>query len=371
MFWDKKTDQKPPAAPVESPALLGRADPALDATGALLRIWGRYAFDLDQLNAQTIKELCEKWARHILVVAPYPGADPDAVDTARRADRNWLGLEEFATQLRKRESAYVTGSLKDIRQVLGELINTLGKVLDQDEEEQTEIVDQLNYLKSVIESNASLDAIKREAMQVISAIGRIAESRQHTHQSLLEELTHKLKSMRAELSEARREMELDALTQLYNRKAFDQQLLRTFELGRLSSQPVCLLMVDIDHFKQVNDQFGHPAGDLALKQFANCCVQSFPRRSDFVARYGGEEFTIILQETAMDAAGMLGEKLLQAARNLRLNYQEQELCFTVSIGIAELSVADKDASSWLRRADSALYRAKQNGRDRLVQGFNI
>lgn len=370
MFWDNKANQKP-TAPSDSSTSPDMADPALDATGALLRIWGKYAFDLDQLNAQAIKDLCEKWARHVLVAAPCPGAESDNVNATGRADRNWLGLREFFTQLRKRENAYVTGSLKDIRQVLGDLINTLGKVLVEDEEEQTEIVDQLNHLKTVIESNASLDAIKCEAIQVISAIGRIAEARQHVHHTVLEELTDKLKSMRAELSAARREMELDALTQIYNRKAFDQQLLRTFELGRLSSQPVCLLMVDIDHFKQINDRFGHPAGDLVLKQFADCCAQTFPRHSDFVARYGGEEFTMILQETAMDAAGMLGERLLQAARNLRPNYQGHELRFTVSVGIAELSVADEDTSSWLRRADSALYRAKQSGRNRLVKGFNI
>lgn len=371
MFWDHKTNQKPPD-PVDSLPPSGMADLALDATGALLRIWGKYAFDLDQLNAQTIKDLCEKWARHVLVSAPYPGAESDNANAIGLADRNWSGLREFFTQLRKRENAYVTGSLKDIRQVLSDLINTLGKVLVEDAEEQTEIAEQLNHLKVVIESNASLDAIKYEAMQVISTIGRIAESRQHMqHHTVLEELRDKLKSMRAELSAARREMELDALTQLYNRKAFDQQLLRTFELGRLSSQPVCLLMVDIDHFKQINDQFGHPAGDLVLKQFADCCAQTFPRHSDFVARYGGEEFAMILQETAMDAAGMLGERLLQAARSLRPNYQGNALRFTVSVGIAELSVADEDVSIWLRRADSALYRAKQGGRDRLVKGFNI
>ncbi|HPF58355.1 MAG TPA: GGDEF domain-containing protein [Candidatus Competibacteraceae bacterium] len=370
MFWDNKTDQKP-TAPVDSSTSPGITDPALDATGALLRIWGKYAFDLDQLNSNTIKDLCEKWARHILIAAPCPGAESNNTSATGRADRNWLGLREFFTQLRKRENAYVTASLKDIRQVLGDLINTLGKVLVEDEEEQTEIVDQLNHLKNVIESNASLDAIKCEAMEVISAIGRIAESRQHMHHTVLEELTDRLKSMRAELSAARREMELDALTQLYNRKAFDQQLLRIFELGRLSSQPVCLLMVDIDHFKQINDQLGHLAGDLVLRQFADCCVQTFPRRSDFVARYGGEEFAMILQETAMDAAGMLGERLLQAARNLCPDYQGHKLCFTVSVGIAELSVTDENTSSWLQRADSALYRAKQGGRDRLVKGLNI
>jgi diguanylate cyclase (GGDEF)-like protein len=107
-----------------------------------------------------------------------------------------------------------------------------------------------------------------------------------------------------------------------------------------------------------------------LKHFADCCTHTFPRRGDFVARYGGEEFAIILQETTIDAAGMLGERLLQAMRNLSLNYQGQEVRATVSIGIAELSIAD-DASVWLWRADSALYRAKESGRNRLVKGFNI
>jgi diguanylate cyclase len=364
MLQDKKSEKKSPAQ-TDSPAPM-MADPALDATGALLRIWGKHAFDLDQLDAETIKDLCEKWARHVLVAAPHPGVDPHNTDPGRRAVRNWPGLRDFAIQLRKRENAYVTNSLRDIRQVLSDLVNSLGKVLVEDQEEQVEIFNQINHLKDVIESNAPLEAIKREAMQVADAIGRIAETRQHTHDTMLGALTDKLHTLRAELSEARREMELDPLTRLYNRKAFDQHFLRTFELSRLSSQPVCLLMIDLDHFKLINDQFGHPAGDLVLKSFADCCISTFPRRGDFVARYGGEEFAIVLQETAMDAARMLGERLLKATRNLRPRYENQELCITASIGLAELSMAD-DAESWLRRADSALYRAKESGRNRLVQ----
>lgn len=367
MSADHTDNQKPPSTS-GTPVVI--EDSALDTLGTILRTWGKYAFDIDQLDTKTIKDLCEKWARHALVAAPYPGSDPDAPRQINHTERNWAGLCNFALQLRRRESVYVTNNLKDIRHVLGDLVNNLGKALIKDQQEQTEIINQINYLKDIIESDAPLEMIKKEAITVINEIGRIAELQQNSREHILSSLSEKLQSLRIELSEARREMELDPLTRVYNRKAFDQHFLRTYELSKLSSQPVCVLMVDLDHFKRINDQYGHQAGDLVLKEFADCCMKTFPRRTDFVARYGGEEFAIVLQETAADAARMLGERLLRMTRELRLSYEDQVLKVTVSVGLAELGLTD-DADGWLRRADSALYRAKESGRDRLVQGFNI
>ncbi len=365
MLWGKKGDPKKPAdAQPGAPALPVSGDPALDAVAGLLRILGKYAFDLEQFNAQTISDLCEQWARHVLIATPYPGAEPGA-GAGGIAERNWQGLRDFVTQLRQQEHAYVTRNFKEIRHVLGDFIDTLGKVIVENQEDQAKIADQLNRLRTVVESNAPLETIKREAMRVIGTIGHIAEERQRTQRDVLEQLAGKLKSMRAELSAARREMELDSLTRLYNRKAFDQQLLRTFEFNKLSSQPACLLMADLDHFKRINDNYGHLVGDLVLRKFADCCVHTFPRRSDFVARYGGEEFIVILQEASADVARMLGERLLQAVREMRVPHEGREIRVTVSIGIAELD-ARTDLADWLRRADSALYRAKQDGRDRLA-----
>ena len=372
MSSEDKDANKPVLLTDESRAFIAMADAALDAVGNLLRIWGKHAFNLDQLDALTIRDLCERWARHILVGAPYPGIDPQAAEdaAARRNERNWNGLRDFALQLRRRENTYVISSLRDVRKVLGELVNSLGTVVVEDQEEQAEIAAQINHLKQVIESDAPLDTLKREAMQVISTISRVSKSRHSTRSDALGVLTEKLESLRNELNEARREMGLDALTALHNRKAFDQYLRRSFELSKLSTQHTCLLMMDLDHFKNVNDQFGHQAGDLVLKGFAECCTRTFPRQSDFIARYGGEEFAVILRETAADAAKMLGERLLQAVRSMRIKYNEHTLKITASIGLAELGLAD-DPETWLRRADSALYRAKNSGRDRLVQGFNI
>jgi len=364
MFWSKKEDRKADSPVNPSvPAVAG--DPALDAAGAIVRILGKHAFDLDHLNAQTIQQQCEQWARHILIATPYPGAEPSDSEHSQQADRNWAGLRDFITQLRRREQSFVTTNFKDMRQVLGDFIDTLGKVMAENEEDQEKITDRLSYLRNVIESNASLDSIKREAMQVVGAIGRIVEVRQQNQRSLLDNLTNRLKSMREELNAARQEMELDSLTRLYNRAAFDQQLRRTFELHRLSAEPACLLIADLDHFKNINDSFGHPVGDIMLRKFADCCAQAFPRRSDFVARYGGEEFAIILQETALDSARLLADRLLQNVRALRVAHDHQQLSITASVGIAELNAKD-DLPGWLRRADQLLYRAKNEGRDRIA-----
>ncbi|HCK81278.1 MAG TPA: GGDEF domain-containing protein [Candidatus Competibacter sp.] len=365
MFFAKKSDKKPPDEPQSAnPKASADGDSALDAAAGLLRILGKYAFDLDQYSAQTVNGLCEQWARHILVGSPHPGA-ADNADASALAERNWQGLREFVTQLRQQEKTFVATHFKEIRNVLGDFIDTLGKVIAENQEDQTQIADQLNRLKSAIESNAPPERLKQEAMRVIGVIGAIAEQRQQAQRDTLKQLSGKLRAMREELSAARREMELDPLTRLYNRKAFDQQLQRTFEFNKLSGQPACLLMADLDHFKRINDQFGHLAGDLVLKKFADCCAQTFPRRSDFVARYGGEEFAIIVQEVSTDVAAMLAKRLLQAVRALRIHYENHEVSVTVSVGVAELNPQD-ELSSWLRHADEALYRAKQDGRDRFA-----
>lgn len=367
-FWNKKAT---PPTPPENPVARADSQPepdmpelektALDNLGAVLRIWGKYAFDLDRLGAKNIRQQCEQWARHVLVVAPHP----DSMETPADPQlRNWHGLRQFVADLRRKESAYVAHQFKDTRQVIGDFVQTLGAVLAEDQEEQTRIAAVINELRTTIETNAPLDILSREAMRAVNLISRIAEDRNRRHQQAFQEMTTRLQNLRGELDAARHEMELDPLTRLYNRKAFDEQLARVCELHKLSGQPTCLLMLDVDHFKTVNDSFGHPVGDLALKQLADCCLHAFPRKSDFVARYGGEEFAIILQETPLKTALSLGERLLKAIRSLRITHDQNILNITASIGLAEFDPR-ASASQWLRRADDALYQAKRGGRDRL------
>jgi diguanylate cyclase (GGDEF)-like protein len=166
------------------------------------------------------------------------------------------------------------------------------------------------------------------------------------------------------LEEARREVGIDSLTRLANRKTFDEELGRAADVASLFRQPACLVLIDADHFKSVNDGYGHAAGDEVLRQLTGCLVRTFRRRDDVVARYGGEEFGIILRETVAREAMLLSERLLESVRDLGVEHAGRTIKLTVSVGIAEVQPGES-SETWMQRTDQALYEAKNAGRDRI------
>jgi diguanylate cyclase (GGDEF)-like protein len=156
----------------------------------------------------------------------------------------------------------------------------------------------------------------------------------------------------------------DPLTDTGNRIAMDQTLQREIEMSRRHSQPLSLLMLDIDHFKQINDTYGHSAGDDVLKAVA-ASIKDQLRNVDMVFRFGGEEFLILLSNTSREAAAMVGERLRFAAQAQDYVADGKVIELTVSLGCSTL-LPGESAESLLRRADSALYVAKREGRNRLT-----
>ncbi|MHA3737396.1 GGDEF domain-containing protein [Pseudomonas sp. Eth.TT006] len=156
----------------------------------------------------------------------------------------------------------------------------------------------------------------------------------------------------------------DPLTGTGNRVAMEQTLQREIDMSRRHLQPLSVLMLDIDHFKRVNDSHGHSAGDDVLKAVA-ASIKGQLRNVDMVFRYGGEEFLILLSNTSREAAAMVGERLRHAAQTTEYFADGQLIDLTVSLGCSTL-LPGESADSLLRRADSALYVAKREGRNRLA-----
>jgi two-component system, cell cycle response regulator len=156
----------------------------------------------------------------------------------------------------------------------------------------------------------------------------------------------------------------DGLTGLYNRKSFDDKLESEFSRCKRYGHHMSLVMIDIDHFKPVNDTYGHLAGDAVLTNLAKLFGRYF-RSVDFIARYGGEEFVIILPETPVSGAVLTCERIRMAVANNEVHVNQHTLRVTISIGIAEYNSDMSSAVALLDAADKKLYEAKNNGRNRV------
>ncbi len=156
----------------------------------------------------------------------------------------------------------------------------------------------------------------------------------------------------------------DPLTQLQNRTAFDDAIRREYSLSHRNQQSLSLIFIDIDHFKQINDVYGHQCGDFALRSVAHWITESV-RDCDMVFRYGGEEFVVLLSNTGLGKARTIAERIRLSIEQHTLAYEMQTLRLTASMGVSALS-GNETTEDFIKRADEAMYQAKKTGRNRVL-----
>lgn len=201
----------------------------------------------------------------------------------------------------------------------------------------------------------------REVQQLSQSLGRMT----HHLVAAREAMEEKVRLRTLELEAANRALDLqartDALTGLLNRRGFETQMAFAVALARRSSRPLSLITVDVDHFKRVNDTYGHEAGDEVLRRLART-LESRLRGSDVVARLGGEEFVALLPDTDLNGAQSIAQALVTAMAE-----QQDPVVgtITVSAGVATMRGAEDTGAAMLRRGDAALYEAKGQGRNRV------
>ena len=198
---------------------------------------------------------------------------------------------------------------------------------------------------------------------VLGILLHVAEyARQRTHQTLA--LEHR--ELHAAHEEIRRLSITDQLTKVYNRQYFSERLPAEIERATRYNHPLSIIVTDIDHFKSVNDNFGHQAGDALLRLIADSLSSSLRSDIDWIARYGGEEFLIVLPETGSNEAMKVAERLRAAVESARVDWDGTQLACTASFGVAALTADRATVERLFQAADRCLYRAKHRGRNCVV-----
>jgi len=158
---------------------------------------------------------------------------------------------------------------------------------------------------------------------------------------------------------------IDGLTQIYNKRYFLETLEREISRAHRYRRELSLIMFDIDHFKKINDTYGHLAGDYVLKQLAGV-IKSRIRREDIMARYGGEEFAIILPEIDQFNAGQFAEKIRKLVEKTIFKFEDTKIPVTISVGVCSLAQENSNPVDFIKIADDKLYQAKNNGRNQVI-----
>lgn len=223
-------------------------------------------------------------------------------------------------------------------------------------------------------------SVESSLNQLIHAARRVAEGDLSTGVALntrdeLSQLARVFEDMRQQLKQRQEELLkltiTDGLTRLYNRKHFNEYLAEHLYLAQRGQHEVGLLLIDIDFFKRLNDMYGHQAGDLCLVEMGKILQQSLERKTDAAFRFGGEEFAIVLPHTSVSGTLVMAKKVWSAIRASSLNYNDEIIGFTASIGVTSTdSLQSYDSDVLVRNADLALYKAKGKGRDCYVLQSN-
>ncbi len=245
------------------------------------------------------------------------------------------------------------GDLRELTQRLRELVASVAVDVDQHQSQIEKTSRELTTAQTSPRDDMA-EFVLNSVSQVLEVNEKL-QSRLQNAEQRLEDQTHEIEShMAAALT--------DPLTGLPNRRAFNDEMSHRHAEWKRKATPMCLMMLDIDHFKRLNDQYGHPAGDQALRGLADVLGRTI-REMDVISRIGGEEFAAIFPQTEVAEAKRATERIREAVAATPVFYEQTEMQMTVSLGLAMIREGE-DSAGLMARADEAMYAAKRAGRNR-------
>ena len=349
--WFKRTEGEDEEAPAVDDLEQTRIETgewvndSLETLAFILRIFGRSGFDTSQRPLSDFEAECDQWSNHLL---------------EGRGPSDWTAIRHFFREARDEEYRHVASIRDETKELVAELVSGLRTALEADVKSDAKVANSIDSLREAVTSG-NLEQLRRRAGQAVNAVQTEIRERSERHQRELERMSKQVAKIQGDLAAARVTAQIDGLTQVYNRASFDEFLAATVKSSSARKAGACLMMVDVDKFKPINDSYGHRVGDTVLRAVADAVTKSCRKDTSIVARYGGDEFAVILKGSPIEGARNVATRFINAVRSIRIPLAP-ELRVTLSIGIAKLERND-DVEAFISRADEALYEAKRAGRD--------
>ncbi len=316
----------------------------------IIDTYNKHLIDIEGHPIRKMREMFDEYAKQLITME---GEDRDKV---------LFRFRQFFASYRIDECSYIEKTFDDFRGIIWDFVEQLSDDFKAEQSENEELKSSFDELKEAVESN-SIEALKNQSRKFIdSYVERqfnIDKRREHKEKNL----SKNLDVVKQKLVEANHSMRLDHLTSAFNRKSFDEHIKTHHRMFALEETNVCLLMLDIDHFKRINDTYGHPMGDFVLKECVRTLNEVFRSEKEFVARIGGEEFAVILPHCSIEDATKKAQEAMDKIRGERFIHEGAEFRFTISLGISQLTPGES-LETWMKRTDEALYSSKNNGRNR-------
>lgn len=312
----------------------------------------KHLLEIEGHPVRKVRETLDEFAKEML-----KGNETDE-------ERILFRFRQFFSTYRIDETAYIQKTFEEFRTIIWDFIDQLAEDVTDEQKDDSEVKQSLNALKEAVESN-SIEVLKNQSRRFIDCYMEKQFSREKRTAKKMKSIRKNLNSVKKQLDSAQDSLRTDYLTKAFNRKSFDEFCDQHVKLNQLDQSPVSMIMLDVDHFKRVNDVYGHDVGDFILKEVVNTLKNLFNGENDFIARIGGEEFAIVLPSFTVEHTVKMAEAVLAKFRGETYIFQDHQIRITVSMGIAQLSVGE-DKAAWLKRSDQALYYSKNNGRNRLT-----